>query len=245
MISARTLSVATCVLVLAVLGAGCKPKAGAACKLEAKEVCTDKAAGLVCLAGKWEPVTCRGAKGCFQNGNDAECDQSVASDKETCSAAGDHACTEDKKSVLACKQGKWSTAAACRGPKGCVREGGKADCDNSIAQVGDACTKDDDHACAVDAKASLVCKGGAFALATPCKGPKGCTVSPGTVHCDDTVADIGEPCIQKPGRDHLACASDGKQMLKCDGGKFALLTKCQGTSICKVLPEGISCGANP
>ena len=47
---------------------GCKPKAGAGCKIEMKEVCVDAKAALVCHDGKWEDMTCRGAAGCSKVG---------------------------------------------------------------------------------------------------------------------------------------------------------------------------------
>ncbi len=239
---ARDLAVLFAAATFVVLVSACgSPKAGGSCKVDGKTFCESKTAGLVCASGKWEPVKCKGAKGCAPVG-DGECDQSLADDGDACDVESDHACSSDKKSVVACKGRKWSKVTACPGPAGCERVDKDVKCDNSFASAGDACAVEKDYACAADKKSTLVCKGGKFEAGTPCKGPKACGVSPGKVHCDDTIADLGDPCEKKGDGDKYACASDAKTVLKCDGQKFVLQEKCKGKDTCKVLPEGVGCG---
>lgn len=221
--------------------AACTPKAGGTCKAEGKEFCEGKNAGLVCSGAKWEAIKCKGPKGCAPAG-DGECDQSVADEGDRCGLETDHACSADKKFVVACKNKKWTKVSACPGPAGCERVDKDVKCDNSVAAIGDACVVEKDYACTADKKSTVVCKGGKFEAGTPCKGPKGCAVTPGKVHCDDSVADLGDPCEKKGDGDKYACATDAKSALKCDGGKFVLQEKCKGKDTCKVLPEGVGCG---
>ena len=49
------------------------------------------------------------------------------------------------------------------------------DCDDSIANDGDACDTANEQACTADKKSMLVCKGNKFGSPTPCPGPAGCT----------------------------------------------------------------------
>ena len=236
----HALIVAACAAVLLV---GCKPKAGASCKIETKEVCTSEKEALACHDGKWEEMQCRGPAGCAKEGSETVCDQSVAEDKDVCNLAGDFVCTADKKGMLECTKNKWTFVQSCLGARGCVMEQKKVTCDNSVANLGDACREEDDYACAPDQKAALVCRGGKFVTASPCKGAKGCRVtgdkaSGFKVECDDSIANVGDPCEREG---HYACAPDEKSIVRCKDKKFVQDDKCRSREKCQVRGEQVGC----
>jgi hypothetical protein len=109
-------------------------------------------------------------------------------------------------------------------------------CDNSLANVDDACDQPNDVACAVDHKSALECQNSKFVLAETCKGARGCVVDGDKISCDNDVSDIGDPC-QTEG--DYACTSDKLLALKCVAKKFQALNTCRGKDACKVveLPE--------
>lgn len=222
---------------------GCKPKAGASCQLETKELCLDDKQALACHEGRWETMPCRGPAGCAKRGSENVCDQSIAEANDVCNLAGDFVCQGDKKSMLECQKNRWVVAQSCLGERGCVTDAKKVVCDNSIANLGDACREEDDYACAPDKASALVCRQGKFVVATNCKGKKGCRVSgdKGTgfrVECDDSIAAIGDPC-DKEG--HFTCAPDEKQILKCVNKKFVGDDKCKPREKCQVKGELVGC----
>jgi hypothetical protein len=228
----------------AVLLGGCKPKAGASCKIETKEVCVSEKQALVCHDGKWEEMSCKGPNGCAKSGNESTCDQTVAEDKDVCNLVNDYVCSSDKKGMLECTKNRWSFVQSCLGDRACVMEQKKVTCDNSIANVGDDCREEDDYACTPDKKNALVCKGKKFGIASNCKGKNACRVTGDKatgfkVECDDSIANIGDPC-DKEG--HFACAPDEKQIVKCVGKKFIADDKCQKKQEkCAVKGELVGC----
>jgi hypothetical protein len=223
---------------------GCKPKAGATCKIETKEVCVDAKQAVVCHDGKWEDMTCRGPGGCGKNGNEGSCDQSVAEDKDVCNLVSDYVCSGDKKVMLECSKNHWTFVQSCLGDRGCVMESKKVTCDNSLAEAGDACREEDDYACsAPDKKDALVCRSGKFAVASNCRGKNGCRVTGDKgagykVECDDSIANIGDTC-DKEG--HFSCAPDEKQIVKCVNKKFIGDDKCKRQEKCAVKGELVGC----
>jgi hypothetical protein len=64
-----------------------------------------------------------------------------------------------------------------------------------------------------------------------CRGDKGCAPSGSLVECDESIAVDGEACNAP---DAIACATDGKSALKCDGKKFVVDETCKGPTGCKV-----------
>ncbi len=230
---------------LALVTVGCKPKAGAGCKLETKEVCVGDKQALACHDGKWEEMSCKGPAGCAKQGNDYQCDQTVADDKDVCNIVEDHLCTADKKSMLECKKDhKWAFVQNCLGARGCVLEQKKVTCDNSLANANDDCTEDDDYACTVDGKTALVCRNKKFQVASNCKGKNGCKVSTdkdkGTakIECDDSIAAVGEPCEKE---NHFACAPDERSIVKCVNKKFVQDDRCKGRDKCAVKGDQVGC----
>lgn len=231
-------------LAFAMLAVGCKPKAGASCKIETKEVCVDAKTALACHDGKWEELACKGPDGCAKSASsEATCDQSTAEDKDTCNLADDYVCTGDKKSMLQCQKNKWTLVQSCLGDHGCGMEKKKVTCDNSLANVGDVCREDEDYACTPDRKTAVVCRGGKFVQATLCKGAKGCKVT-GTkeagfnVACDDSIAAAGDPCEKE---DHFACSPDDRAIMKCHGKKFDVDEKCKAKEKCQIRGGQIGC----
>ncbi len=138
-------------------------------------------------------------------------------------------------SALACTGGV-VTALPCRGPKGCTATSAQVECDNSLANAGDACDEPGDVACALDGKSALECQNGKFTLAEPCKGAHGCRVEGTEIACDNDVSDPGDPCRTEG---DYACTSDKLMVLKCVNKKFVQLNACRGKDACRVmvLPE--------
>jgi hypothetical protein len=228
--------------VLTAVAVACSPKAGGSCKAEGKEVCEGKQAALACLDGKWEPLKCKGAKGCVTAADGDTCDQTVTEEGDACSLENDNSCTSDKRSVVVCRGRKWTKSLTCAGPGGCERADKDVKCDNTVASLGDLCNIEKDLACSADKKATLVCRGGKFEVGTPCKGPKLCVAQSGKINCDDSLADLNDPCEKKPTDEKYACSTDAKNILKCDGAKFIQFQPCKGKETCKVQPDGVGCG---
>jgi hypothetical protein len=145
----------------------------------------DHKKGLVCRDGRWALWrTCKGPDGCTWKGkSNVECDATAADASDPCGVAGSVACSSDKKSLLICRNDKFETYKACRGPNGCViKKGGgapsagarAADCDNSVGQEGDACDVMDDKICAVDRKSQLICRGSKYVKDKDCHREGGC-----------------------------------------------------------------------
>jgi hypothetical protein len=83
---------------------------------------TDKKQQLKCEAGKWKMVgKCNGPKGCEAKFPFVNCDNSVSSAGDPCSKDGDAACSDDGKSILECKNGKFEATQKCDGK--CVASG--------------------------------------------------------------------------------------------------------------------------
>src|SRR5690606_5071215 len=122
-------------------------KAGGSCKFEAKEVCLEDKKALACHDGQWEELSCKGPEGCSKASAEMLCDQSVAEEGDVCNLSDDYVCTADGKAMLQCKENRWTLSQTCLGERACVMEKKRVTCDNSIANVGDACNEADDYAC--------------------------------------------------------------------------------------------------
>lgn len=192
---------------------------------EAKGTCAaDAKSMLECRGGKYDALPCRGPKGCQLGGGKVLCDASVGEEGDRCPGTGS-ACSADKKSLLECAGGKFSVKWPCRGPDGCKDAGGgQLFCDFSIAEPGDACGAEG-AACSVDRKQMLDCKDGKFTLRSHCRGPEGCKDAGDTLTCDQSLAEVGDACDQ----DDAACRADGKALLECKDGKFAVTRDCRCT----------------
>jgi hypothetical protein len=145
-------------------------------------------------------------------------------------AAGQSDCADPKTALTCGKDGKY-LAMPCRGDKGCVKTGAKAECDNGIAQEKDVCDEENDVACAVDKKAALECHGGTFGVGETCKGPHGCEIKGDKITCDNDISDVDDPCHFEG---DYACTSDKLYVLKCIDHKMKKLNSCRGAKSCRV-----------
>jgi hypothetical protein len=234
-------------LLLGSVVVACKPQAGGSCKPEGKEACVDEKSALACHDGKWTPLTCRGQDGCFKGGGEEQCDQSTAQNGDACNLPDDYVCTADRKAMLQCSKNKWTLVQNCLGDRGCVKDKQKVTCDNSVANVGDACREEEDYACAADGKTALACRKGQFVLASPCKGPKHCRVTSAKdagfkVECDDSIAEDGDPCETE---EHFSCSADSRAILRCRGKKFKVEEKCRSKESCQIRGGQVGCYVAP
>jgi hypothetical protein len=145
----------------------------------------------------------------------------------------------DKKTALACRAEKFVTVA-CNGPLGCSKYQDHANCDDSIAEVGDNCMNaiEDEYACSTDKKRALICKNGKFELHLACRGKAGCTLLGQQVSCDTSVAAKGDPCKVQGA---VACTEDQKNMVICREGKFETYRFCRGQYGCYMKADAPAC----
>ena len=145
-------------------------------------------------------------------------------------APNERACV-GKTSVLFCADGKLADMA-CRGPTGCSGSKAEPFCDNKVAEEKDSCDPlTSNLACTMDKKSELRCRANKFVLASTCRGPGGCSFEGTDLKCDTDIADPKDPCEDDNG---LACALDGKSILKCKKDTYALESSCRGPSGCKI-----------
>lgn len=139
----------------------------------------------------------------------------------SCSAEGLAQC--EQAAVLLCRSGTW-TRVPCRGPDGCVVEDAPR-CDDSLGEEGEPCVLSGQHSCGTDKRRALVCDGGKFRRYMSCRGPKGCTMSSGSVTCDSAPqGSVGDPC-DSPGQ--KTCSLDKKSELECQNGTFVKRRDCK------------------
>lgn len=207
-------------------------------------MCAGKDHALVCDANTWNAVPCKGPRGCARPetaGALEQCDDTLGAEGDPCpsSPALDYACSEDHAAALVCRDGRFALWRRCRGPRACVvgaapgasdaraadagaaQPANEADtrsvrCDTSAGAPGDPCERRGSYACSTDGKTMLVCTGASLAPASSCRGPNGCHVDTATskVDCDDTVAEVGDPCDEAR---RITCAADHKAELVCVG----------------------------
>ncbi len=187
-------------------------------------------------------MTCRGPAGCRLDGTVVHCDYTHAALGDPCDV-DDFTCANDGKHELRCDGAHFVAASTCKGPDGCTltpahdNKGFTLSCDYHVADIGEACMKDDEWACSSDMKSELRCANGGFVVAQACKGPHACRVTKNrgddttTVACDHGIADVGEPCVGKGD----ACSADGRSELVCDNGQFGRARSC---------PHGCTVGDN-
>lgn len=150
---------------------------------------------------------------------------------DKCKNPGRYVCS-DKDTALYCKDGVF-TAIPCRGPRGCVGGAESPKCDYDFASEGDACMSpaNENYACSLDRAVGLVCKDGKFVRWRACKGPHSCVVHPDRIECDNTYADVGDPCGSAGS---YACSADKKLALVCKNGKYEADGSCRGPDECRV-----------
>ena len=109
---------------------------------------------------------------------------------------------------------------------------------------GDPCERAGTFACSADGQTMLACDGRALTPASSCRGPKGCSFTPGepgaephNIDCDDAVAQEGDPCTQAR---RIACAVDRKGELACDGHEYKMKRECK-RSDCRIEGTELFC----
>jgi hypothetical protein len=169
------------------------------------------------LAGLWLLASCKPAPG-------GKCD------------AGEVRCLDAMRSLV-CDDGLF-VEVPCRGKGGCVTIQETTSCDISRNQPGDRCGKVDEGAavCAGD-RAMLACHSGKFET-VPCLGPKGCELSAGQPHCDQSVATSGDACKKENAK---ACSADGGRVLACKLGRMSELYECRGEKRCSAEAGKLAC----
>jgi hypothetical protein len=215
--------------------AACTPRAGDPCK-PGKESCADRKTALACLGGRVTSVPCRGPAGCTRTGEVTSCDNAIAVEGDPCPSDDDNACSLQGDALLVCRGGRFGVAERCRGERGCKVALDRATCDVGIAVAGDACREEGNRACSVDRRSMLACAAGKFQVILYCHGALGCRVGSEKVDCDDSIADVGDPC-EAP--NDAACASDGKRLLGCKDHKLALIRAC--ATKCEARDGTIAC----
>jgi hypothetical protein len=215
-------------------------KSGAACDLAGSHKgdacapnwmmsCGDRLTLLVCDGGKFDSYPCRGMGGCFG----AQCNQSLSEAGDPCVSESSFAYSVDKKHRLKCVKGVMTEESICLGeehcsvgpaPKNCDHAVPHScdiliNCDTSVMKLGDAC-EPGQGACTDDHESILKCANGKMALDSACRGPKKChrDALAQVVHCDQTVARIGDACTEEA----WACSEDKTAALRCKKGQFAV-----------------------
>ncbi|NUO54222.1 MAG: hypothetical protein HOV80_35700 [Polyangiaceae bacterium] len=104
-------------------GDPCEPKdeGFGACSMDAQT-------RLQCKGGKFvETYRCRGPKKCaVDDDDDVTCDTSIGAPGDPCYAEGTGMCSEDKKGLLLCKNGKLVVESSC--PTSCGTKDGEIIC---------------------------------------------------------------------------------------------------------------------
>jgi hypothetical protein len=229
------------VAVVAVLAVACKKpmKAGDACKKEWATDCTDKTHALVCVSGKLEAVGCRDNVGCMDVGDgDDNCSNNNQNVGEPCKAEGNFSCSVDSKAMLKCDSKHWTKVDDCKGQHGCVSNAQGATCDQGTESLGASCTPQNEGngSCTPDGKSLLVCHSGKMVVGATCKGMNGCRQAGTKLDCNQTLADLGDPCGDYEGK--YACAPDKKTRLVCKGGKMVKDKVCKS---CSVMIQDVQC----
>ncbi len=98
----------------------------------------------------------------------------------SCATANEAECN-GANAAFVCVDSKWM-ALECRGPNACRVTGSSVDCDQSLANLNDACDEEGNYACTVDKKASLKCVGKKWTMDEQC--PNSCSVSSTEVACN-------------------------------------------------------------
>ena len=225
---------------LPLLALGCKPSAGSSCdKGEAR--CIDSKRELVCQGGTFIETPCAGPGGCTLGEKGTSCDFSGNKPGDACSSDDEGAATcTNKDGMLACHSGQY-VRVPCRGTRGCANVEGRALCDTSIAEPGDACHDDNLKACSGDGEQVLICKQHTMQRFYLCRGEAGCTSTAGKLSCDTSVAKLGDACDKKLEGQAFSCTSDAREILVCKGGAFVLDETCKSSQKCVIEGTNTHC----
>lgn len=100
---------------------------------------------------------------------------------------------------------------------------------SSACKPGPGSSCDKGEARCVDKKSQLVCQKGSY-IQAPCKGPRGCGLSPSGVSCDISGNQAGDACSTD--EEGASACNDPKTRIVCTGGKF-VATTCRGPKGCE------------
>lgn len=160
-----------------------------------------------------------------------------------CRAAVGGACEKgearclDGNRALACESGKF-IEVPCRGPKGCAAGPNSIACDIKQSRAGDRCSRDEEGtAVCADGQTLMACRAGQF-VASPCRGPEGCTLLGEQALCDASVGLPGEACREDGKK---ACAVDHSVVLECKSRALAPLYLCRGPKGCSLVEGKLDC----
>lgn len=101
--------------------------------------------------------------------------------------------------------------------------------------VGSSCDKRE--ARCIDRQSQLICQNGKF-IQSPCKGPKGCSLTPDGVACDISGNKMDEPCSTDD--EGAASCSDKRAKVVCMGGKYVSMP-CRGPHGCEMVDNKAIC----
>lgn len=142
-------------------------------------------------------------------------------------------CGADRASVVQCQTGQWRVLQSCPGARGCGIGGGMIQCDTNPSAPagspsgGEACAPEGNYGCTGDRRALTICRGGRTAVASTCFGPRGCSVG-NAVDCDHSIANPGDPCESTK---EIACASDRRSLLRCNGATYQFAEPCRNACL--------------
>lgn len=218
---------------------GCKPGPGSSCAAHEAR-CLDQRRALVCDDGKFVETPCKGKGGCSTVQAKTSCDISSNQPGDACSGSDQGvAICAGESAMLACHGRKYETVP-CRGPRGCETVAGQPHCDQSIAEPGEACSKQDAKACSLDKTRVLSCADGRLRELYICRGEGKCSSAGGKLSCDQTVARLGDHCDKALGG-HIACSEDKKSLVTCSDERFIPSEKCKGAAVCTVTGQSTKC----
>lgn len=161
------------------------------CNLVNDFVCSgDKKSMLECTKNHWTmSQSCLGDRACTMEAKKVTCDNSFANVGDGCREEDDYACgLPDKKNAIVCRSGKFVMASNCKGKNGCKVSGDKTagfkvECDDSIANPGDACDKEGHYSCTPDERQIVRCVGKKYVADDKCKPKEKCAVKGELVGC--------------------------------------------------------------
>jgi hypothetical protein len=208
----------------------CEPGVGSSCDADEAR-CLNGGTQLVCQDGEFIATPCRGPGGCVVLPTvGVACDITKNRPGDVCASheEGVASCTTEHQMIV-CRAGKY-TFEACRGPAGCENSRRRANCDKTLASVGDPCKEEGSKACSVKGEDLLACKAGKMQPLYRCLGEAGCEAS-GKLNCDMSVAERGDPCDpQMEGA--AACTPDKVGIVTCKSGRFVKDEDCGPKQVC-------------
>jgi hypothetical protein len=88
----------------------------------------------------------------------------------------------------------------------------------------------------------LACQGGTF-MEAQCHGAGGCSKLGTRVTCDDSIADVGDVCLESE-TENRACSHDKTTSLLCQAGKFKAVQVCRGANACEIKGDFVTCDSS-